>query len=106
MYNPEMKFSRKGYGRIFVEEEEDVQVLEDIMQEIDPYEFEGFYPTGNFVGGGPQNRLTTAFSEDNFKSVYIGKFDDMDMIEVLKRAWARGIHCFVVFGKCNEFDDW
>lgn len=29
--NYDMKFSRKGYGRIFVQKEKDVQKVEDIM---------------------------------------------------------------------------
>lgn len=102
--NYEMKFERKGYGRIFVEKEEDIQAIEDIMKECDPEEFEWYYPTGNYLGGN-NKRLVTTFSEDNFKSIYVGKFDDMDMTKVLKKAWDKGIHCFAVFGKCNEFDN-
>ncbi len=102
--NHEMMFDRKGYGRIFVEKEEDVEKLEAIMREIDEYEFEGYYPTGNYFGGNNE-RLVTIFNEENFHSIYVGKFDDMDMVPVLKKAWEQGIHCFAVFGKCNEFDN-
>ena len=101
--NLEMKFSRKGYGRIFVEKESDVQKVEDIIKELDEFEFE-YYPTGNYMGGN-NKRLVTVFSEENYKSIYVGKFDDMDMSKVLKKAWEQGVHCFVVFGKCNEFDN-
>ena len=104
MENYEMKFERKGYGRIFVEREEDVAALENIMQEIDSEEFEWYYPTGEYMGGD-NKRLVTTFSEKNFHSIYVGKFDDMDMAQVLKKAWDKGIHCFAVFGKCNEYDD-
>ena len=97
------EFPRKGYGRIFVEKEEDIEKIEEIIREIDKYEFDGYYPTGNYFGGNNE-RLTTVFSEENFKSIYVGKFDDMDMTKVLKKAWEQGIHCFIVFGKCNEFD--
>lgn len=102
--NYKMLFNRKGYGRIFVEKEDDVTALENIMREIDPYEFDGYYPTGNYSGGSGQ-RLVTTFSDKNFHSIYVGKFDDMDMTQVLKAAWDKGIHCFAVFGKCNEFDE-
>lgn len=97
-----MKFDRKGYGRIFVEKEEHIKIVEDIMKEIDEDEFE-YYPTGNYFGGKGE-RLVTVFSEENYKSIYVGKFDDMDIGQVLKKAWAKGIHCFVVFGKINQFD--
>lgn len=102
--NLEMKFSRKGYGRIFVEKEEDISKVEDIIQEIDKDEFNFYYPTGEYIGGNKE-RLVTTFSKDNYKSIYVGKFDDMDVGQVLKKAWEQGIHCFVVFGKINAYDD-
>lgn len=102
--NYSMTFDRKGYGRIFVEKEEDVAALENIMKEIDSYEFDGYYPTGNYLGGCGE-RLVTTFSDKNFHSIYVGKFNDMDMTQVLKKAWDKGIRCFAVFGKCNEFDE-
>ena len=101
--NYEMCFNRKGYGRIFVENESDVQKIEDIIRDLDEFEFKYYYPTGDYMGGNNE-RLVTVFSEENYKSIYVGKFDDMDMTNVLKRAWGQGIHCFAVFGKCNEFD--
>lgn len=104
MENNEMKFSRKGYGRIFVENPEDIQAVENIMKEHDSEEFEYYYPTGDYAGGN-NKRLVTTFSKDNFQSIYVGKFDDMDMTKILKKAWEKGIHCFAVFGKCNEFDN-
>lgn len=101
--NSEMTFNRKGYGRIFVEKEEDVEKVEDIMNEIDGLEFDWYYPTGNYMGGNNE-RLVTVYSKENYKSIYVGKFDEMDISQVLNRAWEQGIHCFVVFGKCNQFD--
>lgn len=102
--NFEMKFSRKGYGRIFVEKEEDVGKVESIIKEIDEYEFNWYYPTGEYMGDNNE-RLVTVYSKENYKSIYVGKFDDMDISQVLNKAWEQGIHCFAVFGKCNEFDD-
>ena len=102
--NYEMKFSRKGYGRIFVEKEEDIEKVENIIKEIDETEFKYYYPTGNYFGGD-NKRLVTVYSKENYESIYVGKFDDMDVSQVLNKAWEQGIHCFAVFGKCNEFDD-
>lgn len=102
--NYQMMFDRKGYGRIFVEKEEDVSIVEDIIKEIDPDEFDHYYPTGDHYGADRGKRLVTVFSEENYHSIYNGKFDDMDMGEVLKRAWLKGIKCFVVFGKISPFD--
>lgn len=103
--NYDMTFSRKGYGRFFVETKEDIEKVKSIMREIDEDEFECYYPSGNYFGGGEDKELITTFSPENFKSVYIGKFDDMDMGLVMKKAWEQGIKCFCVFGKCNEFDE-
>lgn len=100
--NLEMTFNRKGYGRIFVEKESDVEIVENIIKEIDEDEF-GYYPTGNYIGGNGE-RLVTVFSEENYKSIYVGKFDDMDIGQVLKKAWDQGVHCFAIFGKANQFD--
>lgn len=88
-----MVFDRKGYGRIFVEKQDDIQKIKDIIKEIDEYEYD-YLP----------DKLISVFSEEEYRSVYTHKFCDMDMGAVLKIAWQRGIHCFVVFGKVNQFD--
>lgn len=106
--NYEMRFERKGYGRIFVEKEEDIEKVENIMKEIDEYEFEGYYPRGDnpyCANDKKYRRLVTTYSEENYHSVYTHKFTDMDISKVLHEAWKQGIHCFAVFGKCNQYDD-
>lgn len=94
--NYEMTFDRKGYGRIFVEKEEDIQAIKDIIAEIDPYESKYYLPED----------LITTFSNDNFDSVYTHKFCDINMVKVLHKAWSRGIKCFCVFGKINGYEDY
>lgn len=89
-----MQFSRKGWGRIFVEKEEDIEKIREIIKEIDEYE-EGYLPKD----------LITVFSDDNFEAEYVHKFCDMNMTKVLYTAWSRGIKCFVVFGKINGYED-
>lgn len=85
--NISMMFDRKGYGRIFVEHEEDIEKVKEIIKSLDEEEFEYL----------PKDLITT-FSPDTFNSTYVHKFCDLDMGKVLKEAWAKGIHCFVVFG--------
>ena len=89
-----MEFARKGYGRIFVEKEEDIDKLKEVIKEIDEYEYD-YLP----------EKLITVFSEENYESTYVHKFCDLDMGKVLKEAWSRGIHCFVVFGKITRYED-
>ena len=91
--NYKMIFPYKGYGRIFVEKEEDIDKIKEIIKEIDDYEYD-YMP----------DDLITVFSEENYHSKFVHKFNDMDMGKVLKVAWERGIKCFVVFGKTNKFD--
>lgn len=94
--NYSMTFDRKGYGRIFVEKEEDIDAIKNIINEIDPYECNHYLP----------DNLITVFSNDNFDSVYTHKFCDMNMIKVLHKAWAQGIKCFCVFGKISGYEDY
>ena len=90
-----MKFSRKGYGRIFVEKEEDIPKLKQIMYELNEDEMNGYF----------FDNIITIFNPENYKAVYTHKFDDMDFTEVLNRAWQAGIKCFVVFGKITGYED-
>ena len=90
----EMKFEHKGYGRFYVENEEDIAKVKEIIREIDDFEY-SYLPED----------LITVFSDKNMYAVYTHKFDDMCMTEVLYRAWAKGIKCFCVFGKITGWED-
>ena len=92
--NYDMKFPNKGYGRLFVEKEEDIAKIKEIIKEIDNFEY-SYLP----------EKLITVFSEENMKSVYTYKFSDLNMTEVLYRAWSKGIKCFCVFGKITGWED-
>lgn len=92
--NQRMNFPHKSYGRIFVEKEEDIQKLREIIKEIDEFEY-SYLPSD----------LITVFSDKHMHSVYTHKFDDMNMTEVMYRAWSKGIKCFCVFGKINGYED-
>lgn len=93
--NYAMTFERKGYGRIFVEKEEDIASLKEIIEEIDEYEYKHYL----------HEDLITVFSDDNFEAKYTHKFCDMNLTKVLYTAWSRGIKCFVVFGKINGYEE-
>lgn len=64
-----MQFPRKGYGRIFVEKEEDVKKVEEIMRKLDPDEFGWYYPTGEFLGGNHERLVTTFLKETSNQSM-------------------------------------
>ncbi len=90
-----MKFPRKGYGRLFVEKKEDIEKVKEIMKEIDPDEFEGYFI----------DDLIAVFSADNCRAVYTHKFDEMDMGEVMIKAWSKGIKCFCILGTITGYED-
>lgn len=89
-----MKFPHKNYGRIFVEYEEDIQKLKEIIKEMDAFEY-SYLP----------DDLITVFADKNMYSVYTHKFDDMNMTEVMYRAWSKGIKCFCVFGYITGYEN-
>jgi hypothetical protein len=91
--NYSMQFTHKGYGRIFVEKEEDIAKLHTLIKNMDEYEY-GYLPQD----------LITVYNPEKYRSVYVHKFSDLDMGKVLKEAWRQDIHCFVVFGQIDQYD--
>ena len=89
-----MTFERKGYGRIFVQKEEDIQKVKDIIKEMDEFEYEYL----------PEN-LIAVFSPENMDSVYTHKFDDLDTNELTRKCWECGIYMFCWFGEMTEYND-
>lgn len=89
-----MTFPRKGYGRIFVEKFEDIERLKNIMREIDPDEYDGYF----------FDELIAVFDPETYSAVYTHKFDEMDLAEVMKRAWNEGIKCFCVIGMITGYE--
>jgi hypothetical protein len=92
--NYDMKFPHKGYGRLFVEKEEDIAKIKEIIKDIDEFEY-SYLP----------EKLIAVFSDENMRSVYTHKFSDLNMTEVMYRAWSKGIKCFCVFGKITGWED-
>ena len=93
-----MKFDR-GYGRVFVEKEEDIEKVKAIMREIDQEEFDYYYPDRR------EGELVTVFDPKKYETIYTHKFDEMDMAEVMRKAWEQGIKCFVVKGRISGYED-
>jgi hypothetical protein len=89
--NDYMKFPRGGKGRIFVEKEEDVFALRNIIK------------AKCYIDDLPQN-LITVFSDENYASVPVEDFT-CDIEPVLYEAWDNGIKCFCVFGDAIETDN-
>jgi len=77
-------FTRKGYGRIYVYNPDDVQKVSDIIKEVDSFEWD-YLPNG----------FIAPFSE--YPSLaYTHKFCDLDIDSLTALCWSRGviIWCF------------
>lgn len=77
-------FTRKGYGRIYVRNSDDVQKVSDIIKEIDSFEWD--YLPKDFIA---------PFLEYP-RVVYTHKFCDLDIDKLTALCWSRGalIWCF------------
>lgn len=76
-------FTTKGYGRIYVDKEENIEKVKNIIKLIDEYEYDGYFPKD----------LVALFSEYP-KVVYTHKFDAIDLNELTARCWENGIYVF------------
>lgn len=84
-------FTRKGYGRIYVNREEDIQFVKDKIKEMDEFEFEYLPPD-----------LITTF--DRYPELeYTGKFDDLDIDKLTALCWQQGVFIFCLD---NGHEDW
>lgn len=92
------EFSRKGYGRIFVEKEEDISKVKEIIRKMDEFEY-GYLPNDLIKVFDPNIRR---FPAENPKDhlwldmAYTHKFDSLNLNELQFRCWAAGIKVFCV----------
>jgi hypothetical protein len=84
-------FTRKGYGRIYVTETEDINKVKAIIKEIDEFEYD-YLP----------KHLITVFS-DYPAVVYTGKFDDLDLNLLTAICMDRSIPIFCFDAGHNDY---
>lgn len=89
--NNYMQFSKGGKGRIFVEKEENIFALRNIIRAR--YDIDKLPPN-----------LITVFSDENYASVPVEDFT-CDMEPILYEAWDQGVKCFCVFGDVIRVDN-
>lgn len=86
-----MEFTRKGYGRIYVRNESDIQKVKDIINKIDSYECEYL----------PDDLITTI---DNYPILsYIHKFCDLDMNKVIYECWKQNVEIWCLDNGTQEY---
>lgn len=78
------QFTHKGYGRIYVEQVDDILKVENVIEQLDAFE-RGYLPPG----------MIALFSEYP-NVVYTHKFSDLDIDMLTAVCWDRGIKiwCF------------
>lgn len=99
-------FERKGYGRIFVEKEEDIDKVKDIIRMMDEFEYD-YLPSKLITVFNPNNKT---FPKENPKDhlwldmEYTHKFDSLNLNELQFRCWAEGIKIFCCIGGSQEYE--
>lgn len=84
-------FTLKGYGRIYVQEEEDIKKVKDEIREMDLYEF----------GYLPEELITIIDEYPTMK--YTHKFDALDLDKLTYNLIKKGIFIFCVDSGNDEF---
>lgn len=74
-------FTYKGYGRIYVKTQEDIQRVENLLKELDEYEFDYY----------PENLVTTLDRYPNV--IYVGRYEPYFNIQ--EECNSVGIEVFV-----------
>jgi len=87
-----MTFTRKGYGRIFVEKKEHIKIVKDEIKEMDECEYQ-YMP----------NDIIAVFDENNIKMEYTHKFDALNLEELQIRLWLKGIYIIYIDNCHNEY---
>lgn len=79
-----MKLNRKGYSRIYVDNKDNIKKVKEIIKQLDEFEYEYLPPDliAEFIG--------------KIDYVYNHKFDSIDMDDLMKACWIKGIHAFYV----------
>ena len=78
---------RKGYGRILVQKEEDIQKVKDIIKEMDDFEYD-YLP----------DDMIAVFKTNDVKTVYTLNFDSLDLNELQIRCWEQNIPIMIIKG--------
>ena len=85
--------TNKGYGRIYVQNVEDIEKVKDIIKEMDEYEYEYL----------PRDLITTFRAYPSV--VYTHKFNDLDLDALTATCWSRGILIWVFDAHHNEYPE-
>jgi hypothetical protein len=83
-------FVKKGYGRVYVQREEDIKTVLQVMARLDDYEYTGYYPKG----------LVAVFTGE-VGLIYTHKFE-LCMDALTAACWNLGIPIWCI----SQRNDW
>jgi DNA polymerase elongation subunit (family B) len=86
-----VQFTRKGYGRIYVDDPEHIRLVMEEIRAMDEDEFS--YLPSEFITTFDQYPMLT----------YTHKFDELDFAALTARLWKRGIKIFCVDNGRQEY---
>ena len=96
-----MKFSRKGYGAIFTDKQENVELIRHEIELMDEFEF-SYLPDGLVRVFDPTIKTAENGEYVSVKVCYTHKFDSLDLNELVLRCWRKGIHAWYMEGNYND----
>ena len=87
-------FTHKGYGRIFVEKESDIELVKSEIKNMSDFEYE-YLP----------EKLITVFpdGEKYLPMTYTHKFSDLNMDHLSIRLWKKGIRILWIDNGHGEY---
>lgn len=100
------EFPKNGYGRIFVEKEEDIPKVKEIIRKMDEIEY-GYLPEKLITVFNPNIRIFPIGNPKEYLSLdmeYTYKFDSLNLNELQFRCWAAGIKVFCCMSNGKEYD--
>lgn len=83
--------THKGYGRIYVDSEENIEKVKEIIKRLDEFEYDYL----------PKNMIAVYTDFPNV--VYIHKFSDLDMDGLTATCWGEGVKVWVFDAGHEEF---
>jgi len=84
-------FTRKGYGRIYVDNDDNIDKVKEIIKQMDEFEFDYL----------PEKLITNINNYPEFE--YCHKFDALDLDELTYRCYIAGIFIMCVDNGHSEF---
>lgn len=92
-----MQFQRKSYGAIFTDDKANIPVIKNIIKSMDLFEY-GYLPDELIRVFDPAVHDRDEKEYLFLRLCYTGKFDALDLNELVLRCWKAGIRAWYMLG--------